>query len=689
MNFEYDIWLYLTPLIALLVIGLIVFGLRRRESLLVQFAAQRLLSQLTEKASYKRTLVKAGLILLSIIAICLALARPQYGVEWSERKARGLDIVFVIDTSKSMLATDIRPTRLERAKLAIIDLVERLESDRIGLVAFAGRAFLQTPPTLDYSAFRESLDSINSGIISSGGSDLGNALSEAEKAFPVDNNYKVVVLLTDGEDLGGNAIDVAKKSAANAIKVYAIGIGTPEGDYLRIENELGTEEFVRDSSGQPVRSQLDEATLQKIAELTGGSYSRLSSQSLEALYSSVIATLPREERKAELQETPIERFQWALAAALIFLVLEMLTRSRHTRRVQSIWILSLLLFYAPESSYAQKPSDAEERGEVLDEPPTAGLDDTPESDARKLYNRAYEAQSAGELEPAKQLYQRAISSTNDHELQRDALNNMGHAEYQSGRSAYESGDIDTALQKVVAAEDYFKSALEIDASDQYAEQDLEKVRNVRKAIEEIVKQQQEQQSQDQQQEQEEQQNGDSEQNQDSPQDSQQQEQSEDSENSDSSQQSESEQSGDENQESQNSPESDPNSQNGNNSDSEDTDQGSESENQQSQPENPESASDSEDESTRDPLEDIPEPTSEQDDEEASESENPSASPQSGEAGSDQNADQASSMAGEMAPIEGMTQEDARALLESLREDEQLLPFIDQSGSQNRRDVRDW
>ena len=191
------------------------------------------------------------LYLFAVLAIGIAHARPQLGVEWSERKARGMDIVFILDSSKSMLATDLRPTRLDRAKLAIIDLVERLEGDRIGLIAFAGQAFLQTPPTLDYSAFRESLDAIDPSIMTSGGSDLGNAIDEATKAFPSQNNVKVVVLLTDGEDLSGNAASAATRAREDGIQVFTIGIGTPEGEYLRIRNEQGIEEFVRDSSGQP------------------------------------------------------------------------------------------------------------------------------------------------------------------------------------------------------------------------------------------------------------------------------------------------------------------------------------------------------------------------------------------------------------------------------------------------------
>ncbi len=381
MSFAEPIWLYLTPILLLLFGGMLAYGFRKRDALLSRFAASRLLDQLTEKAGLTRTWIKASCVVLAVVAIGIALARPQLGVEFSERKARGLDIVFVLDSSKSMLATDLRPTRLDRAKLAIIDLVERLESDRIGLIAFAGQAFLQTPPTLDYSAFRESLDAIDPNIMTSGGSDLGNALKEATKAFPSENNVKVVVLLTDGEDLGGNALKAAEEAHKEGIQAFAIGIGTPEGDYLKIRNNQGSEEFVRDASGQPVRSQLDESTLQQIAQITGGSYSRLSGDSLDQLYRTVLATLPREERDSEMQEIHIERFQWALSAALIILVLEILIRRRRRAAIHASLALLALL--------SLSPSDAQAQTETSEQ-----------VDARQLYNTAYQALDSGDYEKA-------------------------------------------------------------------------------------------------------------------------------------------------------------------------------------------------------------------------------------------------------------------------------------------------
>ncbi len=681
MSFEEPVWLTLTPILLLLFGSMLVYGFRRRDALLSRFAATRLLDQLTEQASHSRTWIKAACVLLAVAAISIALARPQYGVEWSERKARGLDIVFVLDSSKSMLATDLRPTRLDRAKLAIIDLVERLESDRIGLIAFAGQAFLQTPPTLDYSAFRESLEAVDPNIMTSGGSDLGNALKEASEAFPSENNVKVAVLLTDGEDLGGNAIEAAKAAHKEGIQVFAIGIGTPEGEYLKIRNEQGIEELLRDANGQPVLSQLDEATLQQIAQLTGGSYSRLSSDSLDLLYNSVISTLPREERASEMQEIRIERFQWALSAAAIFLVLEILIRRRRSAAIHASLILLAALSLSPSDAQAQ---------DVESEP----------QDARSLYNAAYESLSAGEYEAATQLYETALSQTEDLSLQRNALYNMGHATYQQGRTTYSSGDPQAALEQIKKAEELFKSAQEIDG-DASIQQDLEQVTKVREAIEKLLEQQQEQDPQDQESDQQE----DSEQSEDSEKSDQDQEKSEDSQdseqNQDDSQQGDQQEpqdqdSGEEGENSEQNQESDQN-QDGESSDQSSQDQqgeqgepGDENGSQQDSPDEPTDGDQSQgapEEPTEEPGEDSPQPQPGDESEEGQDGEQAEVpEPSEGEAGEEGQA-AAGSMSGE--PIEGMTEAEAAALLDTLRGKETLLPFIDQPRGGRQRDIRDW
>lgn len=705
MNFEHTVWLYITPAIVLIAASMVTFGLRRRETLLGKFAATRLLGQLTEKASHTRTLLKALCLLIGLAALGIALARPQYGVEWSERKARGLDIVFVLDSSKSMLATDMRPTRLDRAKLAVIDLTERLDSDRIGLVAFAGRAFLQTPPTLDYSAFRESLDSIGPETMTSGGSDLGNALKEAEKAFPEDNNFKVIVLLTDGEDLGGTAIETAKAAAENGIKVYAIGIGTPEGEYLRIRNAEGKEEFIRDAQGQPVRSQLDEATLQQIAQVTGGTYSRLSSESLNSLYNSVIATLPREEREAELQERPIERFQWVLAAAIIFLVLEILIRRRGNVSINAAILLAV--FYissAPSPLNAQsevfEPLRNETDWEAARERPSTAWLALHGDPAKKIYNQAHEHLLAGEWEEAKRLYEEVIQITEDKQLERDALYNLAHVTYQLALQDYKNLSLEDSIEKFKKAEELFQNTMDIDPSDVTAKDDKELTVKVRKTVEDLKKQQQEQQQEQNQENQE-----NSEENQDdSEQDQQQSDDSQSSEEQNQDQQESEDGEDQQNQDQQNQDQQNQDQQNGDNSEQgeqQDSQQGENSENQESSDQqSSEQGSEgeptedeqnqsgaSEEESTEDPVDDIPQPQPGEEESEETGEQGEAPQPTEGEPGEEESS--GAQAGGQAMQIEGMSQEDATALLESLRNGEKLLPFIDQNAPRNRGEVRDW
>ena len=678
MTFENQIWLTLTPLIVLLFAGLFAFGLRRREALLSRFAAARLLDQLTEKASHQRTLLKAALILLAFALIGISLARPQYGVDWIERKARGLDIVFVLDSSKSMLATDLRPTRLDRAKLAIIDLVKRLESDRIGLVAFAGNAFLQTPPTLDYAAFRENLDAIGYSSISRGGSDIGRAIREAAKAFPKDNSFKVVVLLTDGEDQQQDVITAAREVADEGIKVYTIGIGTPEGDYLKIRNAQGDDEFIRDSSGQPVRSQLDETTLQKIAQLTGGTYSRLSDQSLNTLYNSVLATLPREERQSELQEARIERYQWALSIACILMVVEIFIRRRSNLSLSLLLLLSASSVCTPIRSEAQDLPVKE-----IQELPMPVAEDTPEilvaapeTDPRILYNQAHHQLTTGNYEQATQLLEQAIEYSTQRSLQRDALYNMAHASNQIGETALQAQDFESAIVRWKQAEALFQSANEIDSNDANSLEDAAATAARRTALEDFLKQQEQNDQQEQSSQEDEQEQQESE-------DSSSSEEGEDNQESSDGEDS----SGDDQEPSEDSQTADEDSESEQGQSSDASDQPSEGEGSESDGQSGEQES----ASTRNPAEDMEQQAEDAEDSTGSENEALPAEDSTanqataGEAGSD-------GEAAEMT-VQGMSISEAQDLLDSLRGEERLLPFSEPSEATQRsnrnRDIRDW
>ena len=497
MTFENTVWLYLTPVLVLFAGGFIALGLRRRDALLRRFAAARLVARLARRAAPKRTAVKAALVLAAVAGIGLALARPQYGVEWTRREARGLDLVFALDVSRSMLAEDLMPTRLERAKLAITDLIRRLESDRIGLVAFAGRAFLQTPPTLDYAAFRESLRAVDPSIISRGGSDIGQALREAAEAFPNGDNTRIVVLLTDGEALEGGVKEAAKAAADAGITVHTVGVGTPEGEYLRVRGEDGGSRFVRNAEGQPVRSRLDESTLREIAGITGGEYGRLDAGTMRRLNETVLAALPRSERESELRERPIERFQWPLLAAFLFLVGESLVRRRSgaaTTTAPALLAAGFLLAIPSAPLRAQEaPPDAPPASAPAEKTPAddAGEPSAPAS-PRRTYNRGVEALRSGNLATARDRFENAIERTDDLRLQRDALYNLGHAAFRTGETAFRKQAFREAIDHWKEAESLFRSANGIDG-DQAAAEDAAKVKKRREALEKFLERQQEQQ----------------------------------------------------------------------------------------------------------------------------------------------------------------------------------------------------
>lgn len=688
MTFENHIWLYLAPLTLLVMVGIALLGLRRKDRLINRFVADRLAGQLIERGSPKRSLIKAGCIALSAACIALAMARPQFGVEWTEQQAKGLDIVFILDTSKSMLATDLRPSRLDRAKLAIRDIIDKLESDRIGLVAFAGNAFLQTPPTLDYAAFRESLDSISPDIMTRGGSELGRALTEAANAFPQENNFKVCILLTDGEDLGGGALEAAEAIAKDGIQVHAIGIGTPEGDYLRIRETNGEEVFVRDAEGHPVRSQLDEGTLQQIAQITGGSYFRLSNQSLSQLYTSVLSILPRQELKSEMQEIHIERFQWFIGTALFLSILEFLIRRRRVS-ASALLILFTCLTVQPQEMKAQSAPE-------LTEVPALELP----NDSRAIYNLGHSQIQTGDFNAAAESFGAAVQATNDLKLQADALYNQAHATYQMGEAAFKAQDIESALEHWKAAESLFSSANEINPGDTEAQESANLVKARREALEKFIQEQtppenpeqndssdsgesgdQDSKQQDQQSDSQEQ-NGDggeSEQNQNG--------QSQSGEQNSEQSPSESDRNGEESkggsEENAASSEEDSEDQSPGESDNSEAD-GNEQGETKSANEGDESQSGSKPESSANPLDDIPEEssgTSGQGAESSSleEGENP---------GVTTSAATGAESGGSTETMEQISLREARALLDSMRESERLLPFAPNSDG-SKRETRDW
>jgi len=299
---------------------------RRQQQLAQRFIQARLLPGLTVGWSAARRRFRMGCLVAAVACLLVALARPQWGFTWEEVRQRGLDIVIALDVSKSMLATDVSPNRLARAKLAALDLLRQARADRVGLVAFAGTAFLQCPLTLDDAIFRQSLEVLDVQTISQGGTALAEAIETALQAFKEEDNHKVLVLLTDGEDHDSGALEAAQRAAKAGLRLFTVGVGTPEGELLRVKNAQGREDYVRDEQGNVVKSRLNETLLQQIAGATeGGFYLPLRGPKvMETLYERGLAPLPKFEGAEKFVRRYHERFHWPLAAALVLLVLEML-----------------------------------------------------------------------------------------------------------------------------------------------------------------------------------------------------------------------------------------------------------------------------------------------------------------------------------------------------------------------------
>lgn len=324
LRFQHPLLLWLIPVVLALLVWFLRWSWRKRQELINIFVKSRLLASLTVGVSRQRQIVRQILLCLAAAMLLVALARPQYGFHWEEARQKGLDIVVAIDTSKSMLAADIVPNRLERSRLAALDLMALAKRDRLGLVAFAGTAFLQCPLTLDDEAFRQSLNAVSTSIIPQGGTALGMAIETAKKAFDdANDSYRAIILITDGEDHEEGVVEAAELAADQGYRLFTVGVGTPSGELLQITDKQGKKSFLKDSDGNVVKSSLNEGLLRQIATAGQGSYIHLrDTKSLEMLYRSGLEPLPKGELSARLTRNYHERFQWPLTLAILCLLIE-------------------------------------------------------------------------------------------------------------------------------------------------------------------------------------------------------------------------------------------------------------------------------------------------------------------------------------------------------------------------------
>ncbi|MCB9736901.1 MAG: VWA domain-containing protein [Deltaproteobacteria bacterium] len=512
MTFAAPAFLALGAALAVAVVLLARAARRHRATMLRRFAATRLVAALTASASPARRAVKTALLAVGALLLCAALARPQLGATWEEARQRGIDLLFAVDTSKSMLAGDVKPDRLTRAKLAIHDLVTRFPADRVGLVAFAGDAFLSVPLTLDRGVFESALMGLEPGVIPRGGSDLARAIGVSREALANEpGNEKLLIMLTDGEDLGGEAVAAAKEAAEDGVTIHAIGVGSASGELVPDPDGRGAGAVVRDADGKPVVSKLDEDTLRAVAAATGGRYEALGADGggLERLYEGTLAELPKRLLESRRTRVPIERFQWPLAAALLCFFAEGLVGDRRraarvvrgARAAASVAAAVLLAVIGlGGGARAATPEDALNAYRLHAYDAAAGLwgqalAERP-GDPKLLYDRGAAAYKAGRWDDAVTALEGATVGRSVFVGPKGAYN-LGNAYFRKGEDVLRGGDREATKavwQKAVGA---YEQALAMAPGDADAEHNLEVVKRRLAALEEPPKQDQKQDDQDQ------------------------------------------------------------------------------------------------------------------------------------------------------------------------------------------------
>ncbi len=339
LKFQYPMLLHgLWGVILLIAFFMIV--MQHKENLLKRFGHLDMIKKMMPGFSRGRVIWKAALFILAYVLLIVAMADPQIGQTIEEVKREGVDIIVALDVSLSMMAEDISPNRLEKAKYEVSKLIDILEGDRIGLVAFAGMAHVQCPLTLDYSAAKLFLRLMDVNLIPQPGTAIGDAIRESMKAFnQKERKHKVLILITDGEDHESKPIEAAEEAAAEGIKIFTIGLGSPQGVpipmYDRYGNPAG---FKKDREGNVVTTKLDVTTLQTIAFNTGGEYyiSTAGETELRRIYEKINEMEKKELTSKQFSQYE-DRFQIFIILALLVLIIETFLPIRLRKIKQEIY----------------------------------------------------------------------------------------------------------------------------------------------------------------------------------------------------------------------------------------------------------------------------------------------------------------------------------------------------------------
>ncbi len=490
MRFEHQNILWLLLVIPPVLAVFFVWSEDVKRRLLTQFVESRLLAQLTVGLSPTRRKWRYVLVILAVVLLIVAIARPQRGFDLEEVQQNGLDVVVAVDTSKSMLATDIPPNRLARAKLAALELMQTAKADRLGLVAFAGDAFLSCPLTIDDTAFQQSVQALDVNSIPQGGTALAAAIETALATFKEKASHKALVLFTDGEDNDEGALAAAENAAKAGLKIFTIGIGSAEGTLVTIPDGKGSSDYVRDEKGQVVKTHLNEKLLQDIASATGGFYLPLrGADTITTLYERGLAPMPKTEGQGKIVRHYHEQFQWPLAAAILLLVAEFFLPERIKSKVQATGVAVLALVCLLPMEMAASPATAFQNYQsgnftnALME--YTKLAEVKTNDLRLVFNAGDAAYRATNFDLAKSLFQQVTVSP-DLKLQQLAFYNLGNVQFQVAKQAK---DLDGLEQGFDAAANIYERAVMLNTNDtdavfnfNYAHNSAEQVRQLKAAI---------------------------------------------------------------------------------------------------------------------------------------------------------------------------------------------------------------
>jgi Ca-activated chloride channel homolog len=327
-NIYYFYLLAVIPVFA----GLLILFLLWKRRTLAKYGDWLVIRQLMPGYSIGKTIVKFFLVMGALISLIIAMADPQTGSRLEKVKRKGIDLMICLDVSNSMMAQDIKPNRLERAKLSIVRLIDNLEGDRLGIIVFAGKAYTQLPITTDYAAAKMFTSSINTGIVPTQGTAIAEAIEVAANGFGESKHNKAIVVITDGEDHEGNVLEQADAAVKKNITIYTIGMGLPEGAPIPVFTGNIQTGYRKDRDGQTIMSKLDETLLQRLASIGKGMYVRATTS--ETGLTKIFDDISKIE-KSEIEENQFsdyeDRFQYFIAFALLLLIIDLFVFERKTQ----------------------------------------------------------------------------------------------------------------------------------------------------------------------------------------------------------------------------------------------------------------------------------------------------------------------------------------------------------------------